>query len=285
MTEIRKIKIGKLEFDCIVAGNEYDELVILLHGFPETSFMWNKLMPEIASLGFYCIAPNMRGYSKNACPKGKNHYTIKKIGQDILNIANTLGKNKFHLIGHDWGAAIGWYIAHNNQDRILSWSAMSMPHNSAFGKAIKLDKDQKKRSRYIMWFLIPMLPEIMIRKNDFKVLRRLWKRSSAEEVEDYLSVFRRKQSLTGALNYYRANIGRSNIEPIGDIKVPTLFIWGKNDIAIGAFAAECNHKYMKGDYTFLELEGGHWLIQTNYAEVKTSIIEHLSKYKTVENAT
>lgn len=284
MTETKKVNIDNFEFDCRVSGNEHDELVILLHGFPETSFMWNILMPEIASLGFYCIAPNMRGYSKNACPKGKSHYTINNISQDILNIANSLGKDKFHLIGHDWGAAIGWYIAYNNQDRILSWSAMSVPHNRAFGKAIKLDKDQKKRSRYIMWFLIPMLPEIMIRKNDFKSLRRLWKHSSTEEVEDYLSVFRRKESLTGALNYYRANIGRSNIEPLGDIKVPTLFIWGKNDIAIGAFAAESNHKYMKGDYTFLELEGGHWLIQTNYAEVKTSIMEHISKYKTVANA-
>lgn len=281
MAEIRKIEIDKLEFDCRVAGNEHDELVILLHGFPETSIMWKTVMPEIASHGFYCIAPNMRGYSKNACPKGQSHYTIKKIGQDILNIADSLGKDKFHLIGHDWGAVIGWNIAFKSRDRILSWSAMSVPHNSAFGKAIKLDKDQKKRSRYIMWFLIPILPEIMIRRHDFKILRRLWKRSSAEEVEDYLSVFRRKQSLTGALNYYRANIGKSKSEALGDILAPTLFIWGKYDIAIGAFAAESNHKYMKGEYKFLELEGGHWLIQSNYAEVKTAIIEHLSKYKTM----
>ena len=63
--------------------------------------------------------------------------------------------------------------------------------------------------------------------------------------------------------------------------MPTLFIWGRKDLAIGAFAVENNHKYMKGDYTFLELDGGHWLIQSNYTEVKTAIIEHLSKYKTV----
>ena len=281
MTEIRNVNIDELEFECRVSGNEKDELVVLLHGFPETSFMWKKLMPELASLGFYCIAPNMRGYSKYACPKGKSAYTIKKISQDILDITKSLGKDKFHLIGHDWGAAIGWNIAYKGQDKILSWSALSVPHNSAFGKAIKLDKDQKKRSRYIAWFLIPFLPEIMVRKNDFARFRRLWKHSSTEEVNDYLSVFRRKQSLTGALNYYRANIGRSKNERIGEIRVPTLFIWGKNDMAIGAFAAESNHKYMKGDYTFLELDGGHWLIQSNYSDVKTAIIEHLSKHKTV----
>lgn len=109
----------------------------------------------------------------------------------------------------------------------------------------------------------------------------MWKHSTNEEVEDYLAVFRRKRSLTAALNYYRANFGKSKSEQIGDILVPTLFIWGGNDMYVGAFAAENNHKYMKGDYTFLELDAGHWLIQSNYSEVKHAIIEHLSKYKTV----
>ena len=131
-----------------------------------------------------------------------------------------------------------------------------------------------------MFFLIPFLPEFMLRRHDFERFRKLWKHSSKEEVEDYLSVFRRKHALTAALNYYRANIGRSKNERIGAIEVPTLFIWGKNDMAIGAYAAEGNHKYMKGEYTFLALEGGHWLIQSNYPEVKTAIIHHLSRYKT-----
>ncbi len=224
MTETRKINIDKLEFDCRISGNENDEIVILLHGFPETSFMWKRLMTEIAALGFYCIAPNMRGYSKNACPKGRNHYTIKRISQDILNIVKSIGKDKFHLIGHDWGAVIGWNIVYKNRDKILSWSSLSVPHIQAFRKALLLDQDQKKRSRYIKWFRIPFVSEFRIRKNDFELFRKLWKYSSNEEVEDYLSVFRRKQSLTAALNYYRANFGKSKSEPIGDIFVPTLFL-------------------------------------------------------------
>lgn len=281
MTKTRKINIDKLEFDCRISGNEDHELVILLHGFPETSFMWKNLMTEIAALGFYCVAPNMRGYSKNACPKGRNHYTIKIISQDILDIAKSLGKDKFHLIGHDWGSVVGCNIVYKNQDKILSWSSLSMPHIQAFRKAIRLNEDQKKRSQYIKWFLIPFVPEFGIRKNDFELFRKLWKHSTNEEVEDYLAVFRRKRSLTAALNYYRANFGKSKSEQIGDILVPTLFIWGGNDMYVGAFAAENNHKYMKGDYTFLELDAGHWLIQSNYSEVKHAIIEHLSKYKTV----
>ena len=149
-----------------------------------------------------------------------------------------------------------------------------------FHVGIKTDKVQSKKSRYIGWFLIPVIPEIVLRKNDFKKFRRLWKNSSAEELNDYLTVFRRKGALTAALNYYRANLGRGKRQSIGDITRPTLFIWGKNDLAVGRVAAENNHKYMKGDYTFLELDGGHWLIQTNYPEVEKAIIEHLTKNKT-----
>lgn len=94
----------------------------------------------------------------------------------------------------------------------------------------------------------------------------------------YISVFRSKASLTGALNYYRANLRRGKSQHIGDIETPTLFIWGRKDLAVGEVAAKGTKKYMKGDYTFLELEGGHWLIQTNYNKVQHAIENHLQKY-------
>ena len=281
--QIRTINTGEFEFECRVSGNEENELIILLHGFPETSFMWIGLMEKLASIGYYCVAPNMRGYSKNACPKGVKNYKTQKLVGDILSIADAINKNKFHLIGHDWGAGVGWNVVYQNPDRIISWTALSVPHLRGFAKAIKTDKVQSKKSRYIGWFLIPVIPEIVLRKNDFKKFTRLWKNSSDEELNDYLTVFRRKGALTAALNYYRANLARGKRQSIGDITRPTLFIWGKNDLAVGRVAAENNHKYMKGDYTFLELDGGHWLIQTNYPEVEKAIIEHLTKNKTTPN--
>ena len=278
MTKSNRVKIDDFEFDYKVSGEGNKEFVILLHGFPETSMMWNGLMDHLATHGFYCVAPDMRGYSKGACPKGVKNYSIDILSVDILSIANALGIEKFHLIAHDWGAAIGWYIVYNNPDKIISWTALSIPHTRAFIKAYKTDPVQKKKSRYIGFFLLPIIPEIMIRWNDFKVFRRLWKNSSPEELDHYLSVFRNKPSLTGALNYYRANLRRGKNQHIGDIETPTLFIWGKKDLAVGEVAATGTKKYMKGDYTFLELEGGHWLIQTNYNEVQHVVEKHLQKY-------
>ena len=279
MPEIKYIRIRDLEFRCRVSGNEQDELVIFLHGFPETSYMWSDLMDRISTEGYYCLAPDMRGYSKNACPKGVEHYRIDALSQDIIDLADHIGTRRFHLVGHDWGAGIGWHVVYNNPDRIISWTALSIPHSRAFGKALRTDPEQKKKSRYIGWFLIPTLPEMVIRQGDFKRFRKLWKHSSEEELNDYLSVFRRKASLTAALNYYRANIGKGKQPSIGNVATPTLFIWGKYDLAVGATAAQGCRKYMEGDFTFVEVEGGHWLIQTNYKEVETAILNHLIKYK------
>jgi len=130
-----------------------------------------------------------------------------------------------------------------------------------------------------MLFLLPWLPEYSLRKNDFEKFRKLWKHSGPEELEDYLRVFRNKSSLTAALNYYRANIGKGKNESIGKINTPTLFIWGNRDMAIGSFAAKGNHQYMTGEYRFLEINGGHWLIQSNYPEAEAAITEHLLKYR------
>jgi pimeloyl-ACP methyl ester carboxylesterase len=239
--------------------------------------MWHRIMEKFSTLGYFCMAPDMRGYSPDACPKGTGNYKLRHLGNDVMHLADSAGKDRFHLVGHDWGALIGWYLAFRHGDRIETWSALSVPHNRAMIKAIITDDTQRKKSRYVRWFQIPVLPELMIRKNDFEKFRKLWKHSPPEEVEDYLSVFRRKKSLTAALNYYRANIRKGRFEHVGDIEVPTLFIWGRNDLAIGEVAATGCGKYVKGPFTYLPLDGGHWLIQSNYADVEAAIIAHITR--------
>jgi len=279
-----QIAIDDLSFDCGISGNEEDELVILLHGFPESSFMYRKLMKDLSELGYYCMAPNMRGYSEEARPTGISNYSIDKLSKDIMDIAQYAGRENFHLIGHDWGAVIGWQIVHDNPDSILSWTGLSVPHTQSFFEALLNDRDQIKRSKYIKLFQIPVVPELKMKSKNFKIMREMWDAHSKEEVEDYLSILNGNKALTAMLNYYRASselIKKARTRKIlGDIHVPTLFIWGKNDEAIGAESVKNGHKYIKKEYTYLELESGHWLIQSSYSEVQAAIIKHLSKYRT-----
>ena len=280
-----EINIGNLTFDCRVSGNKDDELVLLLHGFPQSSYMWRRLMNDISAQGHYCLAPDMRGYSKGARPSGKKHYTMEALSKDVLDIVKHSGRKRFHLIGHDWGAVIGWKVVHDNPTSILSWTGMSIPHWQAFGHAVMHDPEQKKMSGYIKRFQWPILPEVSIRKNDFASFRKLWKCSTQDEIENYLSILRDKKALTAALNYYRSNYkllrSAAQRQILGEIEVPTLFIWGEHDFGIGRTAAGMNHQYMKGYYAFLKLDGGHYLIESNYAGVSNAIKQHLAKFRSV----
>lgn len=283
MQETLKIKIGSLTFDCRAHGDTENELVIFLHGWPETSYMWKRLMSSLSEKKFYCVAPNLRGYSKEACPLAIEEYSLDKLAKDVLGIFEFFNKPNFHLVGHDWGALIGWKLAHDHQDKILSWTGISVPHPQAFGKAMVMDEEQIKLSRYVKNFQTPNLPEEQIRKDDFKIVRKLWENCTADEIEDYLKVFSNPKQLTATLNYYRSNYkllktaAKNRI--LGDIHVPTLFIWGNKDIAIGSYSVGEHHQYMKNEYEFLELNSGHWLIQTNYQELKKSITNHVTRNK------
>lgn len=272
-----------MQFDCRIAGEQGSEMIIFLHGFPETSHMWLKLMKELETKGFFCVAPNLRGYSKGACPSGKDQYSIDKLSSDVMEISRYFQKPKFHLIGHDWGAAIGWKIVHDYPNKILSWTGISVPHLQAFGEALVKDKQQRKMSEYVRAFQWPNLPEHNIRKNDFNLFRKLWKNSNSEQIEDYLSVFKNKRQLTAALNYYRGNYKLLKMaakeQILGKIDVSTLFIWGNQDLAIGAVSVREGHQYIRADYEFIELNSGHWLIQTNYQELRDGILKHINRNK------
>lgn len=281
MHEIKKIEANKLTFDCRIAGNPNGELILFLHGFPETNYMWRNLMQHFAELGYYCIAPNMRGCSKDACPEDKVLYGFQHLSSDVLGIFKQLSKDKFHLVGHDWGAAVGWQIAHDKPELIYSFSALSFPHNQAFREAIISDSDQKRRAVYSKIFAWPIFPEMLMTAFNHLILRKVWTNSAQDEVNDYLSVFKNAKSLSSFLNYYRVHnsIYRPSgpWQQLGEVHTPTLFIWGKKDYFIGKRSVSESRKYMAGYYKYIELDTNHWLIQTKYDEVKNAITQHISR--------
>ena len=270
------INLDNFTFNCRVAGVENEgEAVILLHGFPETSRMWYQLIPILANEGFKVIAPDQRGYSQGARPSKISDYTIDKLSKDITDIADAFQLEKFHLIGHDWGSAVGWYTVSINADRIISWTALSVPHLDAFFESINTDKEQQRKSQYISFFKKPVLPELYFKIFGYKYLKDIWRKSSTLEIEKYLEVFKQRGALKASLNWYRANINNSN-NMIGNIDTPTLILYGIKDMAIGENSVDESAKYLKGKYNIEKLDVGHWLIQESFESVSNSILKHLN---------
>ena len=270
------VKTKDFTFTCRVGGMENDKgTIFLLHGFPETSRMWNDFIKVLENEGYRIIAPDQRGYSKGARPSKVSDYTIDKLTQDVIDIANEFNIDKFHLVGHDWGSAVGWYIASNFSDRIITWSALSVPHLDAFVYSMRNDKVQIKKSEYIKFFNKPILPEIYFKIFSYKNLKNIWRKSSESEIISYLETFKQRRTLKSALNWYRANF-KDDESVIGDISIPTLIIYGMNDMAIDVKSVDNSEKFLKGRYKIEKLDSGHWLIQESFEEVSKSIIEHIN---------
>ena len=276
-------EVNGMTFKCRVAGNPTGEPVILLHGWPETSHMWIGLMEKLSAEGYYCIAPDQRGFSPQARPEKVKDYAIEFLAEDVIGIADAFGIKNFQLVGHDWGSAIGWAVVAFHPERVKSWTAMSVPHLKAFSDAIRFDKKQKKMSQYMAFFQWRGIPEWFLLKKDRLNLRKTWKKSSPEELQEYLDVIGNKPALKSTLGYYRANYKLlkkgQKMDNYLEVKTPTLMIWGKKDIAIGRTSVEGTAQYMKGDYQYVELDAGHWLIQEAFDACYNPIKEHLAKYK------
>ena len=278
--EIREITASGMTFRCRQAGTG-GEPVVLLHGFPETSHMWVDLIPKLVAAGYRCLAPDQRGYSPGARPEGKEHYATESLAADVVGLADAAGFGRFHLIGHDWGAGVGWRAVDRYPARIATWTSLSIPHPASYGRAYRDDPDQQQRSQYITFFQEPGVAEASLSADNFAPLRGIWTASSAEEIEEYVSVFSKPGALTAALNWYRASFGAADGAALqGDFKVslPSLTIWGNGDQAVGRATTLTQSQFMTGYNKFVELDAGHWLIQEKPAEVTTEILAHLRRF-------
>ena len=271
-----QLSVGEYTYDVRRAGDG-DDLVILLHGFPETSHMWLPLLEQLAANGYTAIAPDLKGYSPGARPEGAEHYAHATMAADILAMADALGQERFHLVGHDHGAGLGWFMAGRHADRLTSWSALSVPHIDAFAQAIAGNAEQRERSQYMTFFRQVGTAEAALSANDFAALRNIWSASAPEQVEEYVRVLKQPGALTGALNWYRGGLTVDR-QPVGRISVPTLLIWGNQDQAIGRPGVTATPPLMDGPYRLVELDVGHWLIQEAEADVLRETLAHLKEF-------
>src|SRR5215217_4356189 len=172
MLEPLQLPARGLAFDALAAGPPTGELVVLLHGFPQTSACWTVLLETLAAAGYRAVAPDQRGYSPTARPTTVSAYRLPELVADVVAIADRLDAETFHLVGHDWGGVVAWRLAGQQPERVATLTAVSTPHPRAFARAL-LAGTQGLRSAYIPVFRLPRLPELLLGAHRQWGLRRL----------------------------------------------------------------------------------------------------------------
>jgi len=280
--KIETLKANGMEYRVRTAGMDQDgELVIFLHGFPESSKCWEKAMLKLADEGYRCLAPDQRGFSAGARPEGMENYTYPHLTKDVLGFADAVGvPGKFHLVTHDLGACVGWALLCYDDSRIQSFVSLATPYNAALYWAMEHDEEQAKKSSYIKGFLEPGTAEDSLLANDQERLKRIYTGFDQEFIDDYLEVLSTKEACTGALNWYRGTLllPEENKVPYKDIQVPTVYVWGTQDLALGRTAAEKTGDFCKGYYKFVELDCTHWMMEFSEPECSAIIMEHVKQF-------
>ncbi|WP_299569430.1 alpha/beta fold hydrolase [uncultured Williamsia sp.] len=264
---ITEFRTGDLVFDVVDTGpidspGADGAVVVALHGFPQTKESWRRVSAGLAERGIRTVAPDKRGYSPRARPRGRRAYAIPELVSDVAALVDRVG-GPVHLVGHDWGAIVGWAVTAQRPELVRSYTALSVPHPAAFLTALGTSS-QALRSWYMAAFQMPVVPERTVRAVRSRLEASL-RRSGLDD--ESLAVVRERvvgtDALTGGMNWYRAmpfGLGSAT----GDITVPTTFIWGARDAFLTRTGAIETAAHVLGKYRFAVVDdGGHWLPETH----------------------
>ena len=273
--QLQPVAVGDFTFDVRTLGPDDGDPVVLLHGFPETSLSWSAVAPVLADAGYRVIAVDQRGYSPEARPTAVADYAMDLLVGDVLGLADALDLDTFHLVGHDWGAAVGWAVAAHHGDRLRTLTAVSVPHLAAYNAALSGNSDQQQRSSYIGLMRQEGKAEDVLAEDDGRRLRAMYQgRIPATHVDAYVDFFHERAALSGALAWYRAMTAALADTP--SVSVPTTFVWSDDDLAIGRTSAEACRDHVTGPFEFVELAGiSHWIPEEAPADLAAAILERV----------
>jgi len=276
---VAEIETGQGRFTADVAGPAGGDLVVLLHGFPQSRHTWRHQVPALGAAGYRAVAPDQRGYSPGVRPDpaaGLEPYGIDRLVQDVLDMAAASGRDRFHLVGHDWGGQVAWVVADRHPDRLASLTVLSRPHPAAFRRAMADDEGQRHRSRHHRAFHDPATAGLLL-EDDARRLRGMLADAQvpAASIDEYLGVLGTTEALDGALAWYRAAGALTQID-VGAVSVPTMYLWGTDDASVGRAAAEGTAAFVTGQYAFHPLAGvGHFATDQVPETVSELLLGHL----------
>jgi len=230
--------------------------VILLHGWPDSGYLWRHQVPYLVDHGFRVVVPDLRGFGQSERPAGVAAYSLPNIIADVAGILDELGIQTAHVVGHDWGAAVAWFTAMLIPDRVRRLVVLSVPHPLA-----PATLRQREMAWYQLLFQFEGIAEAQLQANDW-ALFRTFSRGDGDQ-QRYLADLSRPGALTASLNWYRANLAprmpgpRPSLPPV---TVPTLGIWSTGDHYLDGERMRMSADCVAGPWQYEEIpDASHWI--------------------------
>lgn len=191
-----------------------------------------------------------------------------------------------HIIGHDWGGVIAWAFAGQYPQLVDKLVVLNAPHLKIYFKKVRCPR-QMLRSWYVLFFLMPRLPEFLLSAKNYRAVREIFRRSPAfkkafsdEDTEQYIQALASPGALTAALNYYRANVTLATMDESANavpIEAETLVIWGELDPALGIELLDGLDEVASRVCVRRIPDSSHWVQNEAPAEVNRMLVDFLRR--------
>lgn len=270
--------VNSIRLHAVEAGEQNDEIILFLHGFPEYWYGWRKQIKYFAEKGYRVVAPDQRGYHLSDKPADIRAYRLEHTTNDIAALIRKLGSGKVYLVGHDWGGAVAWSLAIRYPELIKKLIVLNLPHPQVMKQSPLHLPKQILKSWYIGFFQIPGLPEKCLSLFNFRLLEKSMQSSarpgtfSKEDMNQYKSAWKQAGALRAMIGWYRA-LRYSNFGMDKDVGLPTLLIWGKQDRALSHEMARPSIERCRDGRLEMIEDATHW-IQHEKAEQVNKLIEN-----------
>ena len=261
-----KIATNGIQLHYVTQGE--GPLMLLLHGFPEFWYSWRHQIPEFAR-DHKVVALDLRGYNDSDRPQSRSAYHMNELVDDVKGAIASLGYDRCILVGHDWGGAIAWHFVYRYPAQVDRLIILNLPHPAKFAQGLRTWQ-QLSRSWYILFFQLPLLPELLLKANLSRAMEQTFRGMAIDksafsdaDIDAYTTALAKPGALTAALNYYR-NLLPLVLSPTDWpilFQTRTLMIWGEGDIALGKELTEGTEDYVQ-DFQIRYIPNcSHWVQQ------------------------
>jgi len=290
------VRVNGVRLHYVTTGT--GSLILFLHGFPEFWYEWKNQLAEFGA-DHLAVAPDLRGYNLSDKPTVLDRYEYSQLLEDIRQLGDHFSANrKFVLVGHDWGGVLAWRFAIAYPDRLERLVIINAPHPRVFARLLTSDPAQRNASQYVFANRSPLAEKTLSENNYAALVNRILDpglKSGAFTEEDkaaYLEAWSQPGALTGGLNYYRANrsgpptpgqdtrlsaspADNDKLEGPSIVKVPTLVIWGEQDMGVLPQNLEGLEQFVPALTTKRIKDGSHWVVHEKPTQVNGYIREFI----------
>lgn len=274
-------EVNDVSLHVVAAGDPNDPLVVFLHGFPEFWYQWHDYIEPFVEAGYRVVVPDQRGYNRSERPAGVRPYRLTELSGDIVDLIATEDRETAHVVGHDWGAFVGWDLALRHPDTVDRLGIINVPHPEVLQQVIRSNLTQFRKSWYVFFFQVPGLPQWVLRRDDYEFLAAAMRDGSRpstfseSELDRYRQAWAGEGTVTAMINWYRAIVRHSESPPRKRVQASTQIIWGENDRALVPELAPKSLSYCDDGDLKQFSDATHWIPHEHPQRVFDLLLDHL----------